>query len=600
MTTYTNSGITTFVRLEPRSKQQEFSKTLQGSVHDGLWMLTQQYRTGEFNGEDACSLISANIKFDVLELSKYQSDAYSTLNTLGYTTNIPLEAFAERLPFNPDLALRIQIGTKWLKFLDTYIYPNHAAQNSLNSFYCSGAYLIQLSGISDPRILSDQQEMLMRRCSSGKIPDGYLLYQAFKTDLNKAAQIAGVTVNTTLYTQLGYTQSQFCSWYETTYLQPVSENTSAWDKKALDYKFKVSGGAALNSVEKVIECKDYHGGKLEWHDFTLNNTVSSINATAISEESLPNKMFSFIPSPLKFKGMPVERWWEFEDRNDDLGAIKDIYDPAKMTNLPLLSIFNFAYNYSNDWFIVPISLKRGCIYEIKEFKVKNVFDTSMQEIQISDQNQWSMFNLNRRTGGNGREILVTPNTPKLLESSPIEKVKFMRDEMANIVWGIEEIIPNAFGGGMDSKLAEQNLHDYLLKEIEENTVGSSSTDAELNFHIMNTVPENWIPFIPFSNNQSNRQIVLKRATLLRVVDGKYATEEPVRPRSILLSEGLNQSTPQGYEINEEEILRSGVTITTYYQRTRWYNGKIFTWLGRRRTVGKGEGSSNLKYDYFDF
>jgi len=36
-----------------------------------------------------------------------------------------------------------------------------------------------------------------------------------------------------------------------------------------------------------------------------------------------------------------------------------------------------------------------------------------------------------------------------------------------------------------------------------------------------------------------------------------------------------------------------------HQRTRWYNGSTFLWIGRYRETGRGQGSSNLRFDQID-
>ena len=33
-----------------------------------------------------------------------------------------------------------------------------------------------------------------------------------------------------------------------------------------------------------------------------------------------------------------------------------------------------------------------------------------------------------------------------------------------------------------------------------------------------------------------------------------------------------------------------------YQLSRWIDGTTFLWLGRRKTTGRGEGSSGLHFD----
>ena len=55
-----------------------------------------------------------------------------------------------------------------------------------------------------------------------------------------------------------------------------------------------------------------------------------------------------------------------------------------------------------------------------------------------------------------------------------------------------------------------------------------------------------------------------------------------------------QVTP--YFIFEEESPRSGVIVQATWQRTRWYDGKIVCWYGRKKQTSRGEGSSGLAFD----
>src|SRR5262245_46846760 len=45
----------TWNRLEPRPRSPEIADALAARVRDPLWMLTRQWQTGEFAGEDAAS-----------------------------------------------------------------------------------------------------------------------------------------------------------------------------------------------------------------------------------------------------------------------------------------------------------------------------------------------------------------------------------------------------------------------------------------------------------------------------------------------------------------------------------------------------------------
>jgi hypothetical protein len=56
------------------------------------------------------------------------------------------------------------------------------------------------------------------------------------------------------------------------------------------------------------------------------------------------------------------------------------------------------------------------------------------------------------------------------------------------------------------------------------------------------------------------------------------------------------TSDQGLGIFEEEIPREGVRVTRSYQYTRWFDGSTHLWIGRRKQIGSGEGSSGLRFD----
>jgi hypothetical protein len=109
------------------------------------------------------------------------------------------------------------------------------------------------------------------------------------------------------------------------------------------------------------------------------------------------------------------------------------------------------------------------------------------------------------------------------------------------------------------------------------------------YEAMNTIPENWIPFIPVHVPGDTRQIRLQRAALPSAVDAT-----PVRPRTALLREGIEASAP--YFINEEEVPQTGTTLSVAYNRARWRDGRVAVWLSTSRGTGRGEGSSGLAFD----
>jgi len=114
---------------------------------------------------------------------------------------------------------------------------------------------------------------------------------------------------------------------------------------------------------------------------------------------------------------------------------------------------------------------------------------------------------------------------------------------------------------------------------------------------MTSVPENWIPMIPVHVPNDNRTIQLQRGALLRIIEGDPdTTPDPVRPRTFLLREGLDQAPPGKYIIHEEEVPRAGTRAFRSYRRTRWRDGRPWVWLAVRKQTGRGEKSSGLAFD----
>ena len=214
--------------------------------------------------------------------------------------------------------------------------------------------------------------------------------------------------------------------------------------------------------------------------------------------------------------------------------------------------------------------------------------------------RWSMFTINIK--GNANEVadtslLLLPTVPKIQESSPLEEIVLIRDEMANMVWAIEKTIPLPTGNSKSGSEAAIETHNFYQKLITTNpAVTNPKYQANISYLAMTSVPEQWIPFVPVHLDGNNRQIQLQRAAMPRILAGAPSNLKPrkVRPRTVLIQPGLDMKKP--YFIHEEEVPRAGVRVTQSFQRTRWHNGETFVWLGVRKQTGRGQGSSGLAFD----
>ena len=53
------SSITSWMRLQPLSRNAEMKNSLQAKIYDPLWLLARQWQMGEFEGEDNGSPVIA-------------------------------------------------------------------------------------------------------------------------------------------------------------------------------------------------------------------------------------------------------------------------------------------------------------------------------------------------------------------------------------------------------------------------------------------------------------------------------------------------------------------------------------------------------------
>jgi hypothetical protein len=173
----------------------------------------------------------------------------------------------------------------------------------------------------------------------------------------------------------------------------------------------------------------------------------------------------------------------------------------------------------------------------------------------------------------------------------------VRDEMANMVWGVERTIPSGVWGGMPGPLSAAETRTYFSRLA----AGLPPAPPEprvaaVAYEVMGSVPENWIPFVPVHVPGDNRQIQLQRAALPRIVPNGPEPPTPVEPRTALLRVGRDLPAPQGYVLHEEEVSRAGTLMSQAFRRTRAIGGRAVVWVGVTREPGRGGGSSGLAFD----
>src|SRR5687767_10514670 len=102
------SSVTTWTRLQPVSRRDDWMESLRARLHDPAWMLARQWQTGEFRAEDAGAPIAAQITYRTRVLDRLRRGDQGAVEVLDQTR--PLEVAVEREPLPMTRRLAAQLG----------------------------------------------------------------------------------------------------------------------------------------------------------------------------------------------------------------------------------------------------------------------------------------------------------------------------------------------------------------------------------------------------------------------------------------------------------------------------------------------------------
>ncbi len=563
-------------RLEGRPRTTDFGRALQAEVRDALWLLTRQWQLGEFQGSDAGSPVTATYSVSTSRPTRFRAGD----GTPGpLPTDRPLETVAERrrVPFTAGTEplgfdLRLAMGRRWLKLVRrSSVFRAHGVPEQFVARY--PVAVPDPDSETDAARAAHPEVWAGLQAVAGRRMDGYLLYLHLKAG-GKASE--GIELNPrSRRDELDALGPRLVDWFDTLIDQPAGE--IAWDPRRLEHRFAVSASAP-DGGEAVLVAPEYPGGELDWYAFTGDPDIS-LGEPAPPAAPLNRTVF---PTPTRFSGMPLPRWWAVEDGKTNFAAVA-----PDSTDLARLVFLEFALVYSNDWYQLPCDVPAGSLVTVQGLAVTDVFGqrrwiTPAGSGEGDAWQHWSMYTVDDAAG-----LLLPPGVPKVADGPALEEVTFVRDENANLVWGIEQTVRLATGDGRsgDEVAAETLAH----RRRRHPDPPSDDPRAPVTYEIMSSVPENWIPFVPVHIPGDNRSVQLRRAAMPSEVDAS-----PVRPRTSLLREGVDAG--DSYDLNEEEVTRAGTRVTLSYNRTRWRDGRVLLWLSARRGVGRGGRSSGLGFD----
>jgi hypothetical protein len=380
---------------------------------------------------------------------------------------------------------------------------------------------------------------------------------------------------------------QWAFWHLSTI---VTKNESligdAWRPQRLEHH--VSAAAADSASSDVVLEAYYDGGGFDWDSFDERVDASLGAETDGAPTAAPQDVL--LPTPVLYPGMPNPRWWEFEDRQVS-------FPDVDASNLDLARIFvlDFALVYGNDWFTVPLTLPVGSVAQIDELRIFDTFNLEVPDgwgpegepgfvVPPADaiDNAWRMYRISQRDSvAIGDYFFLPPSMARSLESEPIEAVSLIRDEIANLAWGIESTVPGAAGYPADRE-------DLWRRTLDSPFPASDDGEGVFDYTLSSDVPDFWYPLVPQdAGGVSSPVVELVRGSVL---------EGPGQVQSSPVGEFLNNMSSDRTPIPEEEVPRAGVELSRTFQMARWHDGSTVLWQGRRRSTGRGEGASHLRFD----
>jgi hypothetical protein len=619
-------SITGYIRLETQPTAISLKTGLQAPLADPLWMLARQWQFNEFQGEDAGTPIKLAFTVEGKAVDRFRSghDDGQPWDTLA-AGDAPLETRVEAEPvWDTHPRLRGEAGLQLLRMVS-----NSAVRAALLA-----TYPLNLQISTDPEV--DQAGALWSTLFNQRTVDAQTLAADLLPLLNGTGNLIGLPAALVIDPgDIAVTQTTLENWFA--WLADLvfegGQDNPAWQRERMEYAF------ALRSGNVILKAAEYTDGHVDWEDFRAESAVQEDNAP-------PQVIHQFAvaqrhPSPVRYPGMPAERYWEFED-----GRVNFAGAEAGVTDLLRISVTEFALSFGNDWFITPVRLPVGWLYKVNGFKITDTFGiTSLaNSIEPTGNTPWTMYEMTADANLNGQlhDTMFLPDSlDGVQEGAVLEHTLLARDEMANLAWAIEKKVQGVSGEPLDRDMEaklqafQQQIHFDQLPD-----------SPQLVYRLATPVPANWTPLLPVRKKSLNLddplEIQLERAGMKRFypeatvevigsVDSAYeqflksldAQKNFITRKLPIDPPDPNNPPPLIYEfyprgwllrkdpnnpfvfdgpdadklvIEEEEVPRIGASIKRKFQYARSSDGKSWLWIGRSKVAGRGEAESNLRFD----
>src|SRR5512143_167249 len=602
-------SITGITRLETQPTTVSLQTGLAAPLADPLWMLARQWQFNEFQGEDAGTPLRLQFAVQGTKVDAFRagSDPAQPWQPIA-DHDVPIETRVEAERVWPTHArLRGEAGQHALRMATPAVRAALLA-----------AYPLALPAPTDPD--ADRAGLLWSTLLAARTIDAIALAEELRPLLDGAGKLTGLPVRLALGgADAMAARTMLAAWLAWLGELLYEGDAASWQRNRMEYAF------ALRAADARLDAAEYTDGHVDWDDFV---------ATAVAPADEPVRQTFAVasrhPAPVRYPGMPAERYWEFEDGNVNFAGAE-----AGVTDLLRMSVTEFALTFGNDWFLVPVRLPVGWVYRVSDFVITDNFGIAASANPIANPNgsQWTLYSLTSDATLQGRldhALLLPDSLTGVVEGAVLEETMLARDEMANLAWAIEHTVQGVSGEPLDRELEAKAL------AFQQRIAFDAGLDSpQLVYRLQTPVPANWTPLMPVRETPLNFDdpltIRLARAGMKRfypeasvevigAVEPDYvdflalldaqddfitriAIGDGLRayvfyPRGWMLRRNPLQPMPDDDTllIEEEEVPRIGATLRRKFQYARSSDGRSWLWIGRSKTAGRGEAQSALRYD----
>lgn len=546
--------VTTWAKIAPRRDTADPAVGLGARVADPLWMLARQYQFGEFTGDDGASPVKINVQATWTPISRWHpgDPPSGAVDGLPFDRlHQPLESLVEDDRalsgiLVPSLLDTVEAGNRLVRrlrragldaFADRLLEQHHVLQGGSSD----GGDLFAKRAVDGFSVRA-----LIKNGPVDIVPDGLSGAQAAA-----ATEIVG----------------EWTAWFDQRF--GYKHREGAWIPNRLEHRFTLAAPHP-DGGELVLTAPEYLGQGIQWYDLDLVPADAGI-ALGAADDAASVKHVSVTaayPQPIRWPGMPVDRFWEMEDAAVDFGMVR-----LSPTDIAGLLAVDLAVTAGTDWFLIGLPLPVGGVARIDSIVVKDVFgDNTLIKIDPTTQaGLGRLFGPSTFADDGASWLVLPPSLLRRADGPPIEEVVLIRDEMANLGWAVEQIARLDDGEPVDvgSRLPPRPP-----------TIRSSATPAASLQYVLTTgVPKNWRPLVPMRNADDQARVF---------VPGRVWGATDPTPYTLLVR--------QLGTILDEEVPREGKRLQRFWQYGRWSDGSRHLWCGREVHAGRGEGNSALRYD----